>query len=499
MSGKPLTRILTLILGLVYLGSSFSVQAQVVDSAYRSDRILIKPNSKTSLTTLAHFHVARKSTVLHTFNRMGGVQVLQVPKGETVQSLIAQYQRSGLVEYAEPDYTVHAAANLPNDPYFTGGLLWGLYNYGQSNGVAGADIGATNAWNVLTSASNIVVAVVDSGIRYTHQDLAANMWTNPVDGSHGWNAITETNDPSDDNGHGTLMAGVIGAVGNNSLGVVGVAWQVQMMACVCLNADQTGNDSDVLTCINYAITNGAKIINASFSSTSYSLATSNAIVAARDAGIIVVAAPGNTSANVDVNPTYPACLQIDNVISVAYTTRNDTLGQKSDYGATNVTLAAPGDQMYSTYDASDTSYYPPAILSVSLAGTSFSAAYVSGALALLEAQYPADGYQEIISRVLNSADRIPALVGKCRTGARLNIGEAMRTIDVGVIPTPAGSPFQMRVSGGLNRTCVVEASTNLMSWSPVFTNTSAVNGAFDFTDNAPAGQAQRFFRATASP
>ena len=498
MNGKHLTCLMSFALGIVFWGAIFLIPAHAAED-FRSDRILIKPKSQASLTALAHFHSARKSVVLHTFNRMGGVQVIHVPPGETAQGLIAQYQKSGLVEYAEPDYTVHAAANLPNDPYFSQGLLWGLYNYGQSNGIAGADIGATNAWNVRTSASNIVVAVVDSGIRYTHQDLAANMWTNPIDGSHGWNAITETNDPSDDNGHGTLMAGVIGAVGNNNLGVVGVAWQVQMMACVCLNANQMGNDSDVLTCINYAITNGAKIINASFSSTSYSLATSNAIVAARDAGIIVVAAPGNTSVNVDIQPTYPACLHIDNVISVAYTTRNDALGQLSDYGATNVTLAAPGDQMYSTFDSSDTSYYPPINFAVTVAGTSFSAAYVSGALALLEAQYPGDGYQEIIHRLLNSADRIPALAGKCRTGARLNIGKAIQTIDVGVIPTPIGGPFQMRVSGGLNRTCVVEASTNLMSWSPVFTNTSSADGTFDFTDNEPAGPTQRFFRATASP
>jgi hypothetical protein len=295
------------------------------------------------------------------------------------------------------------------------------------------------------------------------------------------------------------MAGVIGAVGNNDLGVVGVAWQVQMMACVCLSNTGTGNDSDVLTCINYAITNGARIINASFSSTSYSQATSNAIVAARDAGIIVVAAPGNTSVDVDVQPTYPACLQIANVISVAYTTRNDTLGQLSDYGATNVTLAAPGDQMYSTYDSSDSSYYPPTDLGVDIAGTSFSAAYVSGALALLEAQYPADGYQEIINRLLNSADRVPGLAGKCRTGARLNIGKALRTIDVSVLPTAAGSPFQMRVSGGLNRTCVVQATTNLVDWSPVSTNATSADGTFDYTDNQPAGQPQRFFRATASP
>ena len=499
MNRKRLAWVPSFILWLVLWEFNFSIHAQASDSDYRSDQILIKPKPGISRAALANFHAARKSTVVHTFDRMGQLQILRVPKGETVQSVIAEYQQSGLVEYAEPDYQVHAAANIPNDPYFTNGSLWGLYNYGQNSGTAGADIGATNAWNVLTSASNIVVAVVDSGIRYTHQDLASNMWVNPNDGSHGWNAITGTNNPSDDSGHGTLMAGVIGAVGNNAIGVVGVAWQVQMMACVCLSNNGTGNDSDVLICMDYAITNGAKIINASFSSTNFSLSTSNAIVAARDAGIIVVAAAGNSSADIDVHPTYPACLQIANVLSVAYSTRNDVVGALSNYGATNVTLVAPGDQMYSTYDASDTSYYPPSNLGVNIAGTSFAAAYVSGALALLEAQYPADGYQEIINRLLKSADRLPALTGKCRTGARLDIGKALRTLDIGVLPTSGGGAFQMRVSGGLNRTCVVEASSDLTNWSPVFTNTTSADGTFDYTVNPPAGQMQQFFRATASP
>ncbi|MGC9941132.1 MAG: S8 family peptidase [Verrucomicrobiota bacterium] len=499
MKGKRLAGLTLITLWLALMGFAISLHAQAADSGYRPDQILIKPKPGIRLAELANFNAARKSIVLHTFARMAQVQILRVPKGETVQSLIAKYQQSGLVEYAEPDYTVHAAANLPNDPYFTEGLLWGLYNYGQSSGTAGADIGATNAWNVLTSASNIVVAVVDSGIRSTHQDLASNMWVNPNDGSHGWNAITGTNDPSDDSGHGTLMAGVIGAVGSNDVGVVGVAWQVQMMACVCLSNNGTGNDSDVLICMDYAITNGANIINASFSSTNFSLSTSNAIVAARDAGIIVVAAAGNSSADIDIQPTYPACFKIANVISVAYSTRNDTVGALSNYGATNVTLAAPGDQMYSTYDTSDTSYYPPTDLGVNIAGTSFAAAYVSGALALLEAQYPSDGYQEIINRLLNSADRVPALAGKCRTGARLNIGKALRTLDVGVLPAAGGTRFQMRVSGGLNRTCVVEASSDLASWSPVFTNTTSADGTFDYTVNVAAGQPYQFFRATASP
>ena len=178
--------------------------------------------------------------------RIGRLQIVAVPTGETVPGFIAKYQQSGLVEFAEPDYFAHVAAT-PNDPYYTNGTLWGLNM-----------IQAPAAWDVLTSASNIVVAVLDTGVRYTHEDLQSNMWVNPNDGGHGWNALAGTNDPSDDSGHGTMVAGVLGAVGNNGKGVVGVAWRVQIMACKCFNSLGMGTVSDCVTCLDYARTNGAQ-------------------------------------------------------------------------------------------------------------------------------------------------------------------------------------------------------------------------------------------------
>jgi len=475
-----------------------SVGAQTAQPAYRADRILIMPKAGINQAALDNFHRARKGEVLRTFDGIGHLQILAVPKGETVPSLIAQYQKSGLVEFAEPDYEIHAALT-PNDPKYTDGTLWGLNNTGQNGGTVGADIDAPAGWDVLPSASNIVVAVVDSGIRYTHEDLMSNIWVNPADGSHGWNAIATNNLPNDDNGHGTLMAGVLGAMGNNGKGVVGVAWQVQMMACKCLDNHGNGSDSDLIACIDFARTNGARIINASLDSLGVSLALSNAIISARNAGVIFVASAGNSSANIDVTPHYPACYNIDNIVSVAYTTRTDALGFLSDYGATNVDMAAPGDQIYSTYSSSDSSYFPPSGLGINVAGTSYAAAYVSGACALLMAQYPSDSYQDIISRLLNSTDPLPSLAGKCRTGGRLNLRKALRTIRVATIPTGSGDPFQMRVSGGLNRTCVVEAITNMAGWSPIFTNTTSANGTFNFTDDQSANLPERLFRATAAP
>jgi subtilisin family serine protease len=464
--------------------------APVSPPAYREDQILIQPKRGVSPAALAGLHSARKGEVLQTFEGIGRLQIVRLPQGETVPGFIAKYEQSGLVEFAEPDYEVHAAL-APNDPKYLDGTLWGLNNTGQNGGMAGADIDAPEGWDVLTSASNIVVAVLDSGIRYTHEDLASNMWVNPNDGGHGWNAFTGTNNPNDDNGHGTLVAGVLGAVGNNGKGVVGVACQVQMMACKCLDSSGSGSDSTLITCIDYARTNGAKIMNASLDSSGYSQAVSNAIVAIRDAGIIFVASCGNNAFNVDLNPRYPACYNIDNIVSVAYTTRNDTLGTYSNYGATNVDLAAPGAAMYSTFFISDSAYFGGNFLE----GTSLAAPYVSGAFALMLAKYPTETYQQIISRVLNATDPLPALAGKCVTGGRLNLRNALSPP---LSLTAGGNPFQLHLSAGPNRTCVIELSTNLAGWVSIYTNTASTNGTFDFTDDQSTNSVQRFYRASSS-
>jgi subtilisin family serine protease len=475
--------------------TSAASPASVSVPAYRADRILIQPKAGFNPVPLANFHASLRVEVLRKFDGIGHLQVLRVPDGETVPSLITRYQQSGLVEFAEPDFLVQAAATTPNDPKYLDGTLWGLNNVGQNGGAVDADIDAPEAWDVLTSASNIVVAVLDTGVRYTHEDLVANMWVNPNNGGHGLNALTGTNDPDDDNGHGTLVSGILGGVGDNGKGVAGVAWRVQIMACKCLDSAGNGNNSDLIACLDYARTNGANIVSASLDSPSYSQSLSNAIYSLRNAGIILVASCGNNSVNLDLTPRYPACYSIDNIVSVAYTTRKDELGILSNYGSTNVDLAAPGEQMYSTFWASDTSYLGGAFLS----GTSLAAPYVTGTLALLQAKYGAETHQQIIARLLSGTDPLPALAGKCVTGGRLNLRKALSPpISLTAIPT-GGRPFQMRVSAGPNRTCVVEFSINLTAWSPVFTNTTPASGTFEFTDDQPAGSAPGFFRVVSAP
>jgi subtilisin family serine protease len=322
------------------------------------------------------------------------------------------------------------------------------------------------------------------------------MWVNPNGGGHGFNALAQTDDPNDDNGHGTLMSGVLGGVGDNGKGVVGVAWRVQIMALKCLDSAGNGSDSDIIACIDYARSNGARIINASFDSAGYSQSLSNAIYSARNAGLILVASCGNNSLNVDDNPRYPACYQIDNIVSVCYTTRSDGLATLSNYGATNVDLAAPGQQMYSTFFLSDSFY----LGGNSLQGSSFAAPYVAGALALMLAQYPTEPYEQIIARLLIATDPLPSLAGKCVSGGRLNLRKALcPPISLAAIPAAGDQPFELRLSGSPNQTYVIELTTNLTSWSPIYTNTTSTTGRLDFTDNQSTNSAQRFYRARSSP
>jgi len=462
--------------------------------AYRQDRILILPKPGADQDALASFHARQGCGVLHTFKTMGGMQILSLPEGQTVEYCVARYQHSGLVQYAEPDYFRQLAVT-PNDPAYTNGTLWGLNNLGQGGGTPDADIDAPEGWEVLTSASNIVVAVLDTGVRATHEDLATNMWVNPADGGHGWNALTWANDPADDEGHGTLISGILGAAANNGKGVVGVAWRVQIMTCKCFNSNRTGSDSDIMICVEYARDHGARIINASWGSYTNSCCLSNAIYSARSAGIIVVAASGNDGKDIDANPLYPASYALDNIVSVAATTRSDGLATFSNYGATNVHLAAPGTDMYSTFFTADNMYLGGSYLR----GTSLATPYVTGALALMLARFPAESYQQIINRLLNATDPVPALAGRCVTGGRLNLRNALSPpIRLRLLTGATNGPVQLRVSAGPNRTCVLQAAPDLTGWSPIFTNTTSSAGTFDYTDTQSTNLARRFYRAVSS-
>lgn len=423
-------------------------QLQAQTSLYREDRILVKPSGN-----IDSLHTRLGTRILRSYPQIGNIQVIELPAGLTVARAIAEFERSGLVQYAEPDYLYHATVTYPNDPAFTNGTLWGLHNTGQNGGVNDADIDAPEGWDRRTNASSVIVAVTDTGVRYTHEDLAGNMWTNPgetagngidddgngyVDGVHGINAITNSAPPIDDNHHGTHVAGTIGAVGNNSTGVVGVAWSVRIMALKFLNSSGSGSASDAIECIDYATKMRAHIINASWGGTGFSQALREAIARARNQGILFVAAAGNTlygGSDNDSYPLYPAGYDLDNVIAVAASTRTDARASYSHWGLVSVHLAGPGGEVpnpyntnyptwtngiYSTWNSSDSAYQY-------LAGTSMAAPHVSGALALLWAYEAVESYVQLKNRLLSSTDPLAGFSGRCQTGGRLNLNGALST------------------------------------------------------------------------
>ncbi|MFO1500370.1 MAG: S8 family peptidase [Verrucomicrobiota bacterium] len=368
------------------------------EAAFHPKRLLIKPRQApagaTVASQLAVVHQAQGIQVRRKFAALGGLELLELPAAGDMAATVESYRASGLVEYAEPDYQVRIAKS-PNDPAYQFGSLWAWHNTGQSLGVDDADIDAPEGWDRRTDASSIIVAVIDTGIRTTHEDLKGNLWTNPgeipgngrdddldgfIDDLYGINAITRSGNPSDDHGHGTHVAGIIGAVGDNGRGVVGVAWRVKLMALKFLDAAGNGYESDAITCIDYARAHGAKVINCSWGGGGFSQALADAVQSAAAAGIVIVAAAGNGSSDNDVAPFYPASYGSGNVLAVAATTRWDDLASFSNFGQGSVAVGAPGVEIFSTSYYGDSSYMP-------LSGTSMAAPVVSGILALMRAEF----------------------------------------------------------------------------------------------------------------
>jgi subtilisin family serine protease len=284
----------------------------------------------------------------------------------------------------------------------------------------------------------VTIALVDTGVDYTHPDLAANIWQNPgetingidddgngyIDDIRGWNFVSKTNDPMDDNGHGTHCAGTIAAVGNNGIGVCGVTWNAKIMPLKFLDSSGSGYTSDAISAILYANRMGAPIISNSWSGTGYSQSLKDAIDAS---SAVVVCAAGNSGANSDVTPQYPAAFTSSNIISVAATNYNDKLATFSNYGAKSVDLAAPGVSIYSTTKSNGYKY---------LSGSSMATPHVSGVAALIKSQNPSMTAAQIESKILNNCDSLSVLSGKMVTGGRLNAAKALGQIPKTPTPTP---------------------------------------------------------------
>ena len=415
----------------------------------RPPELLVRFKQGVSLDEIRRVAAAHHDQLEDEIESVKGLSVID-DLDNTDPNVLAEQYRSmkDIVDYAEinsqvsfddpvpaefsAQYIDHPVPGLPDDPQFAD--QWALDNQGQENGKAGADISALEAWKKTHGSQEVVVAVLDSGVDYTHLDLRSNMWLRPdnvpayfddelgsFNDQQGYNGTDPLTDPMDDNGHGTHCAGIIGAEGDNSEGIAGINWHVQIMPLKFLGRGGFGTTADAIKAINYAIDRkkhgvNIRVINASWGSTANSKALEDAIRAAGDAGILFVAAAGNDGSDNDRRPHYPSNYDLPNVISVAALDRNDQLASFSNWGVKTVHVAAPGKDILSTWlgDA-----YRDA------SGTSMAAPQISGVAALILAKEPNLSVEKLKERILKSVDKLDSLNGKIASGGRIDAAKAV--------------------------------------------------------------------------
>lgn len=390
-----------------------------------------------------------------------GLRLARVSPEDTGIAIEALRTRSDVI-YAEPNYIRRKEA-VPNDPLYS--QLWGLKNTGASGGSAGADINAEAAWDITTGTRNVVVAVIDEGIDINHQDLQPNIWTNPgeidgngvdddangyIDDIHGYDFFHNDASVYDGPGtapdgfpidaHGTHVAGTIGALGNNGLGVVGVNWQVSLMSLKFLGPVD-GSSADLLKALAYAknmrdkwVTSGGtqganvRVTNNSYGGGSFSQAEVDAIQALANSGILFVASAGNESTDNNRLPSYPASYDVSSVISVAATERHDHLAVFTNRGSRSVHLAAPGDTILSTTPGNTYS---------SFSGTSMAAPHVAGTAALVLAAHPNFSVARLRAAILFGGDPVESTALTTITRNRLDAAGALQNAVEDDVTAPA--------------------------------------------------------------
>jgi len=378
-----------------------------------------------------------------------GLSLMRVPPTiSDAKTFTEQYKKNPNVEYIEPNY-IYRASIVPNDPQY--GELWGMNNTGQTGGTNDADLDAPEAWDTQTGSDSTLIAVIDTGVDYNHPDLAANIWTNPneipgdnidndnngyVDDVRGWDFANNDKDPMDDNLHGTHVAGTIGAIGNNGVGVAGVNWRVKIMPLKFLTGDGSGTLANAISAIIYGANKKARVMNNSWGGGGFSQALQDAINYANNAGSLFVAAAGNDGTDNDASANYPSNYELPNVVAVAAIDHKGDLAvfgtgggggicgcggnviglPGSNFGATTVDLAAPGKDILST--ALKNGY-------MKLSGTSMATPHVAGVAGLLFAQFPTWTHLQVKARLLATVETSSGLQGKMVTGGRVNAQRAL--------------------------------------------------------------------------
>jgi subtilisin family serine protease len=448
-----------------------SILSNMEKGEYKDGELLVKFKTGVVSSSSLRTNQTVGAQTIKRYSVVPNLERVKLPEGISVQDAITEYMADPNVEYAEPNY-IRCASVTPNDPFFTNHEQWALFNTGQyADGTPGADIKAPFAWDITTGSGDVKVAVIDSGVDFNHPDLVNNIWMNPgetctdgidhdgdgfVNDCRGWNFVDNNNDPSDDIGHGTHVSGIIGAVGNNALGMTGEMWHVKIMPLKIFDANSvlTGNcasalASDEIDAIQYAIDHGAKVINASFGSEGFCQSELNAISAANNAGVLFVAAAGNMGINNDVDPQYPASYNLPNIISVAATDQNDRLATFSDFGPTSIHVAAPGVYILSTVPFAGVTETFSSLCTGSFdvgydfcSGTSMSAPHVTGLAGLLfnyyngvqNTQFSLSKVRDTILRYVDTVDNDPgspnleSLKNKIQTSGRVNAYKAVSSL-----------------------------------------------------------------------
>jgi subtilisin family serine protease len=398
---------------------------------------------------------------------------VKLPAGLSVSRAIERFASDESIEAVQPNYYYSVLAST-NDPLFITGM------YGMTK------ISAPQAWDLATGSSAVVVADIDTGMRYDHEDLAANAWVNPgetpgngvdddgngyIDDVHGYDFRFNDSDPADENGHGTHTAGTIGAVGNNSLGVVGVNWNVKIMAIKIYSPVGTDTTSAMLlNAYNYVRMMKDRGVNIRVTNNSYGgcneacgydQATKDAIDALGDADILNVFAAGNSNTNIDQAPFYPASYTSPSILSVAASDSNDAKAGFSSFGASNVDVAAPGVGIISTWHTDALKYN-------SISGSSMAAPHASGTAALLASLNPSLSAASLKATLLNTVDPLPQWEPLVRTGGRLNAFKALQnqtectfTLQTASLLAPTkGGQFIVNVNAPQNCDYSVKSSVN---------------------------------------
>jgi len=414
--------------------------SQEANAPYREGELLVRFRagvSKRDQETIVAAHGARKKKELH---GESGIEKLELLSGRDPRTVALQLLLSSQVEFAEPNFLIAKDDVVANDARFN--EQWALSNTGQNGGQFGSDINVTGAWSTTTGSQSTVIAVIDSGVDFTHPDLAHNQWINPSPGAngdlHGWDFVANSPEIKDEQGHGTAVAGIIDAEGNNLIGTSGVMWRASLMSLRVLDKTGTGDVASAIEAIDYASTHGAHVINLSWGTSAESVALKNALARAIRHNVAVVCSAGNNGRDLAVGPYYPASFGIPGLISVAASDNFDQLASWSNWGAKDISIAAPGINILTTQIGGG--YW-------NVTGTSAAAPIVSGVAGLLKTFRPTANPQAIAKSLSEGARKTATLSDKVVSGGVVNAAEALAKLRSS-INRPLTLPPVGRGSGG---------------------------------------------------